>query len=176
MGNEQTPSSNGFLDSLTPVSISVTAVLIFLAFACCGIVYWRRRSAQNAKFWFQDRGSFEYVNVAAPPRVSVSEASVVAVPCTYDVKAEQGEVERIRKRVHQQQQARPWTIDDVNEDDIDMSNMPEISAIHYGMSPGETLENDDVDFKPTEFKNHNLSIDDLDTHVFDHVDQVLEST
>ena len=51
-------------------------------------------------------------------------------------------MDAIRARIARPPVAEWRLVDVVEEDDIDMSDMPEISAVHYGMSPSETLEGD----------------------------------
>lgn len=64
---------------------------------------------------------------------------------TINAEAEQAEVECVRERVCKPTEARipPWRLEDVKEEDIDMTSMPDVSAIHYGLSPGEVLEGSD---------------------------------
>lgn len=58
-----------------------------------------------------------------------------------DSEAEQRQVDAIRARLVDSPKP-VWRLADIAEDDIDMDDMPEITAVHYGMSPSETLEGD----------------------------------
>lgn len=71
-----------------------------------------------------------------PPRLVVAEG-------TTDLQAELRQVDAIR--VRHASAAKPnaeWRVADVDEDDIYMEDMPAVTAVHYGLSPSETLEGD----------------------------------
>jgi hypothetical protein len=60
-----------------------------------------------------------------------------------------------------------WRLDDVTEDDIDIGNWPAITAIHYNLSPSETLEGANFGL-PADAGARNDDDDDEDTIVLDH--------
>lgn len=101
-----------------PLVITLCVLAGAAVLAVCSCTAWRHyrsRAALAAAVWHQ------------PPRVSAPDGKT-------DLQAEIRQVASIRAR------HAAWRLEDVAEEDIDMSDMPAVSAIHYNLSPSETLE------------------------------------
>ena len=154
-------SFSEFVDTVTPWGLALCIGALTVIGLCC--VWYRRQRARGEDCWPHAKHQFQYAHVISPPRPAVEEL-VLEPPArgvakfdasTIDVAAEQAEAEYIRRGLCEADDVAAdddddalipaWRLTDVKEEDIDMTCMPEIRAIHYGLSPGEVLGGSDDD-------------------------------
>jgi cytoskeletal protein RodZ len=136
--NSTTTTTTVLAAASTPASWSPPPLLITLCtltgaavLILCFCVAWKHRAAP-AKY--APAARYEQQQQPAP----------VAAEETTDLQAELRQVDAIRARhAAAPKPQNKWRLADVSEEDIvDMDDMPAITAIHYGLSPSETLEGD----------------------------------
>lgn len=116
---------------MPPLLITLCTLVAAAVLMVCVCTAWKKYRSTTAT---AAAGVAPPVKYTLAARVHKDDAS------TIDHVSEQLQVEAARARVVSP--GGNWRLGFVSEDDVDMQDMPEVSAIHYGLSPSETLEGD----------------------------------